>query len=241
MKGKEVLIMKMNEVIENQKEPLKSMMKKMFRSFPRDAEVRVRDLPEKKTFLHEGDPVDTVYVLLKGRSTASWMIPGYGMYQALHEDVLQLFGDMAILGGFDNYSTSVSTVSRCRILSMTKEDFLTWMHSDRPVYEEIVRRNLRMLFQTTEVNRRSSLQKNTYRLLEYLEWYYAKNITPGQKGVLVRKTREEMLNDIGGLSLRSLNRYIAELVEKETVSIYKGKIRITEKQYKQIQRELKEN
>ncbi len=233
--------MKMKDIITLQKEPLRSDMKLFFRAFPENAEVFLHEYKEYRVFLKEGDPTDTVYVLLSGRVSARWLSPGYGMYYSYHDAPLKMFGDLAILAGVGFYSTSVRAESPSRIVSMHREDFLRWLRKDRERFEEVVRDNLQMLMLTAEHTRRMSSQDNMTRFLEYLIWNFEIHYTKGQPGIIVRKKREEMVGDIGGISLRSLNRYISDLFDEGVISLRKGKILITSEQIRIIRDKVRQS
>ena len=226
--------MKISEAIERQPEPLRTQMTEMFRLFPKDESVMLRTMKTGSVFIREDTPSVTVFVLLSGRVAAFWNQPGQSQFLAMHDTPLTVLGDLAPLGGVPYHTTSMRTYTKTSFLTMRKDTFLRWTEIDIALYRRLVLHNLNMLIYQAMHSRSASGQPTRQRIIEYLRWYYEVESKDGVTAVLLRKTREEITEDLGHISLRTLNRYIAELEEAGLFTIVRGKIQITQKQYEKI-------
>lgn len=226
--------MKMKDIIARQDEPLRSRMEQLFRRFPPDAEVMLRQYKSGARLFREGDPNALVFVILSGSVAVSWDQPGQCQYLSLNDKPLTFVGDLAALAGFREYTTSVHVRKRSTLISMPTEVFLDWLYQDLPVYRSMVQFNLNMLSTQGRSSRSAVGQSSYQRILEFLNWYYAVVGKQQETIVKVQLTREQMVDEIGGISLRSLNRYLAQLSKEGLISLNKGKVQISQEQHAKI-------
>lgn len=232
--------MKMKEAIARQDEPLRSELERHFRKFPADGEVMLRSFKANATIVREGDPVTLIYILLSGSFAVSWSESGQGQYLTFHTRPLAYVGELAALGGFPEYTATVYTKTQSRFLAMGQELFLNWLEHDLPSYRKLVHETILMLHYSASNSRSAVSNSNSVRILEFLRWYFHRYAGGESGNVLVQMTRQTMVSEIGGLSLRSLNRYLAQLQEQSLIGMYKGKVQITQQQYARIVEALEE-
>ena len=233
-KGEAESNMKISEAIEHQSEPLRTQMAEMFQLFPKDENVMLRTMKSGSVFIQEDTPSVTVYVLLSGRVAAFWNQPGQSQFLAMHDVPLTILGDLAPLGNIPYHTTSMRTYTKTYFLTMRRDTSLRWTDIDNALYRKLVLHNLNMLMNQAMHSRSASCQPTRQRILEYLCWYYEVERKDSGTTVLIRKTREEITEDLGHISLRTLNRYISELEDVGLFSIVRGKIQIAQKQYEKI-------
>ena len=226
--------MKISEAIERQPEPLRTQMTEMFRLFPKDENVMLRTMKSGAVFIQEDTPSVTVYVLLSGRVAAFWNQPGQSQFLAMHDAPLTVLGDLAPLGNIPYHTTSMRTYTKTYFLTMRRDTFLRCTDIDNTLYRRLVLHNLNMLMKQAAHSRSASSQPTHQRILEYLRWFYEVERKDSGSAVLIRKTREEITEDLGHISLRTLNRHISEMEDMGLFTIVRGKIQITQKQYEKI-------
>jgi len=209
-------------------------MEKLFRHFPPDAEVMLRQYKRGSRLFREGDPHVLVFVLLNGYLTISWDQPGQGQYRLASSKPLTFIGDMAALAGFQEYTTSVYVQKFSTIIAIPTSVFLDWLYHDLPVYRALVQSNLKKLLIQNRANRSTSGRTSYHRILDYLHWYYTDQEECQEPPVRIQLTRESMVDEIGGISLRSLNRYLAQINREGLISLNKGKVQITQEQHEKI-------
>ncbi len=226
--------MKMMDVAAKQSEPLRSRIEKLFRHFPPDAEVMLRQYKRGSRLFREGDPHALVFVLLNGYLTISWDQPGQGQYRHANSKPLTFRGDMAALAGFQESTTSVYAKKFSTLIAIPTNVFLDWLYHDLPVYRSLVQSNLKNLLTQNRTNRSASGRPSYYRILDFLNWYYMEQEEYQAPPVKIQLTRENMVDEIGGISLRSLNRYLAQINREGMISLNKGKVQITQEQHEKI-------
>ncbi len=87
--------------------------------------------------------------------------------------------------------------------------------------------------------RRSTVEEQAdIRVIKYLVWYCQVNGSVVNQAleapVMVRVTQDVMTESIGKISLRTVNRVLAQLEKKQIIHVKKGKIRISPEQYIQM-------
>lgn len=226
--------MKMKEVAAKQSEPLRSRVEKLFRHFPPDAEVMLRQYKRGGRLIREGDPNVLVFVLLSGYLTTSWEQPGRSQYRLTNSKPLTFIGDLSALAGFREYTTSVYAKKFSTLIAIPTSVFLDWLYRDPPAYRSLVQTNLKMLLGQNRFNRSAADRTSYYRILDFLNWCYISQEEYQEPPVKILMTRENMVDEIGGISLRSLNRYLAQINKEGLISLNKGKVQITQEQHEKI-------
>ncbi len=226
--------MKMEEVIALQKEALRPKLRKLFQNFPKDDFVMIRTYELGTTIIEEGMPSVMVYLLLSGSVETFWDQPGYSQYFAVHSEPLTFLGDLAPLCGHDYATASLRTLEKSTFLIMSRTIFLNWLDRDFELYKELAARNLKMLALQSRNSRSGVVLPNSIRILEYLHWFYEKGFSETNSEIIVNRNREQIVEDIGGISLRTLNRYLSQMEEQKLFTIVKGKIHISQSQATKI-------
>jgi len=226
--------MKLRDVAAMQSEPLRSQLEQMFRHFPPDAEVMLRQYKSGTCLFREGTPNALVYVILSGYLTTSWEQPGQCQYILMQNKPLTFVGDLAALAGFQTYTTSVHVKKASTLVSIPTHVFLDWLYHDLPAYRTLVQFNLNMLLTQDRFNRSAVGQSSYRRILDFLRWHYAVQEKYQEPPVKLQLTRENMVDEIGDISLRSLNRYLARIHKEGLITIQKGKVQISREQYQKM-------
>ncbi len=226
--------MRMTEVAAQQNEPLRSRLEKLFCHFPADAEVMVRQYKKGSWLIREGDPNVLVFVLLNGYLTTAWDQPGQSQYRLANSKPLTFIGDLAALAGFKEYTTSVYAKRSSTLISIPTSVFLDWLCRDPTAYRTLVQAYFKMLLGQNRFNRSSAGRTSYHRILDFLHWCYMDQADSQEEFVRIQLTRENMMDEIGGISLRSLNRYLAQIHAQGLISIKKGKVQITQEQHEKI-------
>jgi len=230
--------MKINEVIEKYQNVVKKDIRELFRHFPTDANVIVRTLEKGRVLLSEGSPTACVYVMLTGKLRLAWELPGRDKYVFRQDGPLNLIGDLAIMAQLTHYTTTVIAETECIVLSMTCAVFWEWMDQDRELFRNQVGANLRMILQQNDYRRSAAEHSSYFRILRYFRWYYQAYKDVDTERAIVKKTRDQIADEISLVSVRTVNRILTKMVESGVIEIKKGKVHISKKHYAAIQREL---
>lgn len=230
--------MKIHEILPRLPKELHEDFQQLFKHFPANAHVIYKVAEPGTTIIEEGAPCAAVFVLISGVLASFWDQPGHCQYLAVQADPLRIVGDLAILCEYEHYTTSMKALERCSFLVINRFDFENWIKKDQELHNRLALINLRMLADQSHEGRKAAAENSKLRILKYINWYYEMNSSENETVILKRK-REQMAEDIGGISLRSLNRYISSMENEELFSIVKGKINISQKNNQKIVEKIK--
>lgn len=225
--------MKISEVIHKENLSVQEEMNRIFKYFPKDAEVYVREVPMGTYITTADKPCHNVYYILDGEMLPKY-IYGNNAFVASRLRRHAVIGDIAVLGDLDYYTTSVMTVTKCRVLIIRGADYWKWILQDSDILKKQIEHVIEVLLGELVNKRYVEGESPEMRLLSYFVWYCRENMKE-EKTVLVMKTRDEIAEEIGGISVRTINRKLAQFVELGLISVSHGKIRITRGQFEQIE------
>ncbi len=185
----------------------------LFETMPED--IRACCFPLRKvrgeSITKTGSDADKVFFLLKGRAKIMNELPDGVLYSFAAVSAPALLGETEAFAELPFYRGTVVCETECRMVSMSSEVFLRWMHiSHAALYTitaSIVRKNCmqnshdRALLFYTGVNRIA------FHLLEYCTF-------PHAGGDFELKISREQLADEVGTSVKTVNRCLAQLEEQ---------------------------
>lgn len=225
--------MKINDVINRERQSAQSELTKVLRKFPREAEVFIKEVEAGVCFIKAEEPCKHVYIVLSGKAAPQYYL-GHNAFVAKHFKRLAVMGDVAALGNLKNYSVNVCALTRCRLLEVRVEDYWRWLLAD----EEILREQVEIAMRTLlgEITEKRILEEKTteIRLLNYFALYCQRESFVKQKSIVVKKTREQIAEEVGGVSARTINRKIVKFEKEGIITIIHGKIHISSKQLNKI-------
>lgn len=232
--------MTIQEAISKEPIDLQPRLEKMFAKFPKLANVNVSVYSTGQIILSEGSKCDTVFILLSGSTCAYWLEPGISQYNAKRMEELTVIGDLAVLADSPVYTTSIKCTKRCRLLSFSRQTFERWMECDLDMYRYLVIKNIRMLMNQAKISRKTSMEHNEIRVLGYLYNQYVTGRLGTSTVLKIKDRRDEIVENVGAISLRTLNRYLSHFKDLGLISTEKGKITINQYQFSLIGERLKE-
>lgn len=228
--------MTVHEVIQQVPAAFRAEAKELLKKFPEDDFLMIRQYKTNTAFIEEGAVSTTVYILLKGAASGFWTCSGVGQYIVRYDKPLTIIGDAAPLANLEHCSITMKTTAPTTFIVMDRNVFLHWMEQDLALYRNLVASNLKMFMRQQTHYRTLVLQPTDIRILKYLLWIYDTTGSPAPAELVVSKKREEMVDDIGDISLRTLNRYLSTFHEQELISIHRGKVKLSAQQAKQIRK-----
>lgn len=182
-------------------------------------------------FIEEGTDVKFVYVLIEGIVRAiDYRIFGI-VYDYIWFDPIKTFGAMEILLKFEQYKTTLMTVTPCTMIKISRSKYETWMLNDmNALHMEIEDMGKSLLEQARKERVFLFLQGMDRIIYLFMDIYEKSNV---DNQVVINQTRKE-ISERTGLSVKTINRSISKMEENGYI-IKKGtKISIFEKEYKKI-------
>lgn len=229
--------MKIEDVIERELPSSRDKLAVFFEKFPKDAEVFIKEVPPGSYVIKEKAPCYNVYCILKGKVTARYYL-GNNSFLAKNFGRLSVLGDIAALGNLKFYSTSIQAITKCEVLEIRVSNYWNWLFLDQNFLKNQLETAFGILLE--ELHRKRVLEESSaeMRLLSYFALYCRKanfNKDGLQDVIIVKKTREQIAEEMGGISIRTVNRKLASLSGRGLVAIVHGKIQISLVQLQRIE------
>ncbi len=189
--------------------------------------------------INQGDPCSYVYYLCTGKiqvfderdqgevAWVVWINPG------------QIVGEMEVLAEMKSFLYSASIYSdKATILQIPVEDFWEWMRTDSGFCREMAQSMAKKLVDTVKALQKFLYNDAIHSVTEFILDQCYLPVLEQRTPVKIKHTRIEIAG-ICHISERTVNRSIKALKEENLVTIQRGKITVTRKQYeKLLQRKL---
>ena len=191
----------------------------------------IEKMEKGRTFIREGEPVDTIYFIADGIIKATdYRIYGIS-FDFMFFSKLYALGGMEVIMGDKRYRTSLQTVTDCTVLKLPKAQFDRWLKSDiRALRHESKLMGEYLLEQARNVRALLFLQGSdrlAMMLVNKYEMYAG-------KGVLTINGDRQELSDCTGLSVKTITRSVKKLCEEGLITKKGNDIIVTRKQYIQL-------
>lgn len=198
----------------------------------------IEKMEKGRTFIREGEPVDTIYFIAEGIIKATdYRIYGISFDFMFFTKVYAL-GGMEVIMGDGRYRTSLQTVTDCTVLKVPKSKFDKWMKSDiRALRHESKLMGEYLLEQARNVRALLFLQ-GADRLAMMLVHKY--EIYAGNKGILKINGDRQELSDCTGLSVKTITRSVKKLCQEELITKKGNDILVNKEQYERLKENLAE-
>lgn len=198
----------------------------------------LRHFKKNETIVRENDPVDKVYILIKGRVKGVDYQKRGSYFGFADFNPFIFFGSMEILFGLQVYMTTLKAMTPCMLLETSVQTFKKWMDSDTEIMMEEIRALGNNLLEQAKFSRKMLFSEGMERILIFLTRQY--ELSKDDTGCRLMITRQDIA-DCTGLSVRSVNRLISELKSENLLVCRKGGIDIDESQYAKMRRRVIDN
>lgn len=186
-------------------------------------------------FMHEGEPVEKVYILLDGRVTASETRVESYRYDYMTFEPMEVFGAMEFLSDVDSVQTTLITAKKCLFLETAADRFERWMHEDIHALLIQTRKMTKYLLEQGRDTRLNLLLQGSDRICLYFVRQYEKY---GQDGRCIMNRSLEEIANATGLSLRTVNRSLSDMIEADNVRREGRRLIINDRQYERMKKDL---
>lgn len=186
-------------------------------------------------FVSENDPANTVYILLTGVVKATDIRVFPVVYDFIRFYPIEIFGAMEFLLREDTYRTTLITVTNCKFLKLSIEQFSKWVLNDINAMKMFTEAMTRYLLDQCRKERLYLFLQGEERVLLFLSDIYEKNGLADE--IVINISRNDLAKGTA-LSVRTVNRTIKELI-KEGFLVKKGrKLILPFEKYKEIKKRL---
>lgn len=192
-------------------------------------------MPKDTEFITENDSANTVYILLTGVVKATDLRVFPVVYDFIRFYPVEIFGAMEFLLREETYRTTLITVTNCKFLKLSREQFSKWVLNDINAMKMFTESMTRYLLDQCRKERLYLFLPGEERVLLFLSDIYEKSKSASE--IIINMSRNDLAKGTA-LSVRTVNRTIKELI-KEGFLLKKGrKLILPFEKYEEIQRRL---
>lgn len=192
-------------------------------------------IPKDTEFTTENENANTVFILLTGVVKGIDLRVFPIVYDFMRFYPVEIFGAMEFLLGEDTYRTTLVTVTNCRFLKLSREQFAKWVSNDLNAMKIFTEAMTRYLLEQCRKERLFLFLQGEDRVLLFLNDFYEKNHSEDK--IIIDMSRNELAKGTA-LSVRTVNRTVKGLI-KEGLLVKKGqKLVLTFEKYKEIKERL---
>ncbi len=192
-------------------------------------------MPKDTEFITENDSANTVYILLTGVVKATDLRVFPVVYDFIRFYPVEIFGAMEFLLREETYRTTLITVTNCKFLKLSREQFSKWVLNDINAMKMFTESMTRYLLDQCRKERLYLFLPGEERVLLFLSDIYEKSKSASE--IFINMSRNDLAKGTA-LSVRTVNRTIKELI-KEGFLLKKGrKLILPFEKYEEIQRRL---
>ena len=193
------------------------------------------NIPKDTEFVSENDPANTVYILLTGVVKATDIRVFPVVYDFIRFYPIEIFGAMEFLLREETYRTTLITVTNCKFLKLSREQFSKWVLNDINAMKMFTEAMTRYLLDQCRKERLYLFLQGEERVLLFLSDIYEKNGSTDE--IVINISRNDLAKGTA-LSVRTVNRTIKELI-KEDLLVKKGrKLILPFEKYQEIKKRL---
>lgn len=223
------------EFLSKEREALSKRIRLLLEGFPMAALVSVLPVKAGDNALSQGEPRSDILVLISGWASTVSRHTGYTTYAFDEFAPVYIFGELEALSGHSRIVADVRAKTSCRFLALREADYLRWIQSDIKIMQRRVRSVVGTLTSQADQERGALFLSSRQRIKQFLSAYYERHAKSAKDGsVTVRQTRAAIAEETG-FSLRTVNRVVRQLHNDGEIALYKGKITLTERQYRALQ------
>jgi CRP/FNR family cyclic AMP-dependent transcriptional regulator len=212
----------------------------LFKTMPSHlmADCRICSAGQGTTLIYAGDPCETVFILVSGTIKITSEFLNGIIYSFAKVYAPSFLGETESFSGFSYYRATVACETDCHYVAMSKNQFIKWMKSSNDALFTITTSITKKIAQQSARDRTFLFSSGESRLAYQFTQNYENN---AQNDVCRIKIPRYQLADEICLSIKTVNRCIAKLREKNFFTQEGRVIIINKEQYQRLLNLLKED
>lgn len=191
----------------------------------------VLNLKKGEIFVREKEPVQMVYILIKGTVKAcDFRMLGVA-YEFCRYEAVDILGGMELFIECDQYQTTLITETACQFIAVAKDKFAKWMREDANA--QWFHGNKMICYLLTECRRERAylFLQGIDRVYLFFEFLYERYGCPE---VCETRITRQQISDETGLSVKTINRALSKMAEEELITIEGRRILLSKEQYEKL-------
>lgn len=203
-----------------------------------DGQFQLRTYPA-HTLIHQKDsPLERIGVLLQGTFRVVNEFENGNVFMIETNEAVSFIGEVTLLAGASATSVTIETVTDCLVASLPVESFDAWLRQDIRLLRAVSRHVAAKLYCSSYNRGERLFYSAKYVLLKYLVRQAEEQGVRSAGQAVLGKTRRQISEEVG-MTEKTVNRTLAQLVKDGVLSIRRGKAAFSAEQYHRAQRELR--
>ena len=226
-------------IIDKIPNPQKKYLKNLFKHIlTHNHSYNIVEIDADTRFILANEPCNMIWILVEGKVRAvEEQITG-DVYVFSEFSPPEIFGDMEGLAGIFYYKSTLTASTDCSFIKIPVNCYLDWILHDSEALSFRVKEILRRTFQESQDNRTFLFLDGIDRIILYLTRYYKKN---EKNKICIVHIKRQQIADETGFCVKTINRAMKYLLNKELITLNGRKAIIHENQYLQLLELLNKN
>ncbi len=208
---------------------------KLFCKFPENIKYKIKTINANDFLFKEDANANKVCVILSGKVSPFYETTGQNYFVKTVFSKGDIVGDTAVLADLQVYSASIIALTNCKILQLSAVDYINWIYNDDLLLKERTKSIITTLLHELRKKRTLEGMDNEIRILHFLLSYSKTTEHFLSKKIVIKKTRQQIADEIGGISVKTINRKLLSFSKSGIISLVKGKIHLSHSQIIQIE------
>ncbi len=225
--------MEIHEIIENNI----ALSKVMKNIPPRIKATLVHQVYKPNSIIfYKGDYLKYIYILYDGEVRVSTSYKDGYIFEITRNDTINFMGEQAVLAGANIASVTISAATTAKVLLIKTKYFLEWIKADND-FAFYLLENISKLsyYNAVTIGSKGYLTKK-----QLLQQYFCNEFEKSNLSIVTIDKTRQAISECIGASLRSVERCVTDLKNRNLITVTKRKISINQLQYSQLIEELSE-
>ncbi|MFR5602383.1 MAG: Crp/Fnr family transcriptional regulator [Lachnospiraceae bacterium] len=196
---------------------------------------RMIEMDKNAVIVRENSHFDTVYILIEGLARAVEYCNGDSNFDYSWFGPTKVIGALETLLGNENYATTIETLVPCRMMALSRVLFERWVMTDIHLLHFESREVGNELLGQARQARAFLFMDGRERVMSFMAFTYREICNGGKEQLNL--TRQQMA-DSTGLSIKTVNRVIQELLRDGYIGRKGNRITISDIQHKKMEEEI---
>jgi len=176
----------------------------------------------------KGEALDKFGIVVNGQTRVVNEFENGNIYMIESNPAIDYIGEVTILANQQLTSVSIEASKPCIIFFVPRKYAEKWIYEDSALLKRLAQRVANKLYCSSRENGMKFFYPADYIFIDYLVKKASKINWQKAKSMKIEDTRTKIAEELG-MNIKTLNRTISKLKDKEVFSLEKGKIIVTQK------------
>ncbi len=195
-------------------------------------QIEIMDMKEGTVFIYEGEQIEKIYILVDGGVKATDQYRDGVSFEYMWFKPIKVFGTMEILLDMDTYRTSLTTVTVSRFLVIPRRAFEKWINHDEKALRIEAKTMGTYLLTQAKMARAFLFFEGKQRVMVFI----MATLDMNGGGDSIRLSRQSIA-DSTGLSTRTVDRAMKELMDEGYLRCRGGRLYISQEQRERLKQD----